>query len=47
MALFLFGCMRPAYKTRKGKNKQNYYNALYLGDREKTKKYGKKVNKKK
>lgn len=44
--LFLIGCNKSAYQTKTGKTKQNYYNALYLGDKKKTKKYGKKLNKK-
>lgn len=38
---------QSAYQTKDGQNKQKYYNAVYLGNKNDQKKYGKKINKKK
>ena len=39
------GIPRPQYQTRKGRTKQNYYNAIQFGDKEKRNKLQKKYNK--
>lgn len=46
-SICLFSCNRSVYKTRKGKIKAKYYNALYNGNKGDISHYGRKIYRKK